>query len=61
MEGRVISTSYIPGAFLQNCYDKGYTLINMDGEMVTLLKYVEPAYYKDFIYLYIRGDIFINS
>ena len=29
--------------------------------MVTLLEEIEPSYYKDFIYIYIRGNKFMYA
>ena len=46
MKGRDISTSDIPGGFLQTDYDKGDIHIKMEGAMVILLKYIDPDYYK---------------
>ena len=43
MEGRDVSTSDIPGAFLQTDCDKGDIHIKIDGVMVTLLEGIEPA------------------
>ena len=39
----------------KNYYDKGYIHINTEGEMVTVLKEIDPGHYKDFIYLYRCG------
>ena len=43
------------GAFLKTDYDKKDIHIKMEGETVTLMEEIDPAYYKDFIYLYIHG------
>ena len=51
MEVQDVATADIKGAFLQIDYDKGYIQINMEGEMVTLIEEIDPAYYKDFIYI----------
>ena len=51
MEGRDVATYDIPGAFSQNDYYKGDIYINIGGAMVTLLKEINLAYYKDFIYI----------
>ena len=55
MKGRDVTTADIPGAFLQTNYDKGDINIKMKGEMVTIIDEIDPAYYKEFIYKYIRG------
>ena len=44
-----VATADITGAFLQTDYDKGKIHTNMEGEMVALIKDIQPAYYKDFI------------
>ena len=44
-----VATADIPGAFIQTDYKKRDIYINMEGEMVTLLEEIDPAYYKDFI------------
>ena len=54
MEGWYVATYDISGAFLQTEYDKGDIHIKMEGEMVTLPEDIKPAYYYDFIYIYIR-------
>ena len=51
MEGQEVSTSDIPGAFLQTDYDKGDINIKLEGDMVTLLEEINPKYYKYFIYI----------
>ena len=56
MEGRGVATYDIPGDFLQTYYDKGDIHIKMYGEMVNLLEDINPAYYKDFIYMDIREE-----
>ena len=38
MEGSYVTTTDIPGEFLQTYYDKEYIHINMEGGMVVLLK-----------------------
>ena len=43
MEGRYIATADIPGAFLQNDYDKGDIHIKIEGEMVNLLEEIDPS------------------
>ena len=53
MEGQDVSTADIPGAFLQTYYKKGDIHIKMEILMVTLLEYIEPEFYKYFIYIYI--------
>ena len=45
-------TDDIKGSFLKTDSDKGDIHINMEGEMVTILNYINLAYYKDFIYIY---------
>ena len=55
MEGQYVATDYIPGAFLQTDYDKGYIHINMEGRMLTLLREIDPAYNKYSIYIYSHG------
>ena len=37
MEAREVATTDIPGAFLQNDYDKGDIHIKLGGSMITLL------------------------
>ena len=54
-EVRDVATYDIPGLFLQTYYDKWDINIKMEGAMVTLLKYVDPEYYKGFICIYRRG------
>ena len=54
MEVRDVENAEIPWAFLQTDYDKGDIHIKMEGEMVTLIEDINPDYYKDFIYIYIR-------
>ena len=51
----MVATAGIPGAFLQTDYDKGDIHIKLEGAMVTLLEYIDPQYYKDFLYTYKRG------
>ena len=48
MEGREVSTPYITGAFLQTDYDKGDIHIKLEGDISTLLEYINPEYYKYF-------------
>ena len=55
MEGWEVETADIPGAFLQTNYDKGDIHIKLEGVMVTLLKEIDPEYYKDFIFIDKRG------
>ena len=55
MEGREVATADIPGAFLQNYYDKGDIHIKLEGSMVTLLEEIYPEYYKYFIFTDRRG------
>ena len=55
MEGREVATADIPGAFLQNVYDKGDIHIKLEGAMVNLLEDIDPEYYKYFIYTDKRG------
>ena len=43
MEFQYVGTSDIPGAFKKNDYNKQDIHINMEGVMVTLLKYIDPA------------------
>ena len=50
MKGRDISTSGIPGAFLQTDYNKVDMHINLEGVVITLLEDIDLDYYKDFIY-----------
>ena len=50
MEGREVATTYIPGAFTQNDYDKVDIQIKLEGDMVTLLEEINPECYKDIIY-----------
>ena len=46
MEFQYVATSDIPGAFKKNDYNKQDIHINMEGVMVTLLKYIDPAWNK---------------
>ena len=55
MEGWEVATNCIPQFFLQTDYDKRDIHINLEGTMVTLLKDIDPNYYKYFIYTYTRG------
>ena len=55
MEGREVSTTNIKGALPYTNYDKGDIHINLEGEMVILLKEINPNYYKYFIYKDKRG------
>ena len=57
IEGQDLATAEIPVDFLQTYYNKGGIHVKMDGAIVTLLKYIDPAYYKDFIYIYISMEI----
>ena len=41
MEGRELATADIPGAFLQNDYDKGNIHIKLEGAMITLLEEID--------------------
>ena len=50
MEGQEVETSDIPGAFLQTNYDKGDIQIKLEGDMINLLKDIDPDHYKDLIY-----------
>ena len=43
MEVQYIATADIPGAFLQNDYDKGDIHIKIEGEMVNLLEEIDPS------------------
>ena len=52
-----VATAEIPGYFLQADYKKGDIHINMEVKMVTLFEDIYPAYYKDFIYIYIGKKI----
>ena len=61
IEGWYVSTTDIPGAFLKTDCDKGYICINVEGGMVTLLEEIYPAYYKDFIYIYIHREKIMYS
>ena len=42
MEGQEVATADIPGAFLQNDYEKGDIHIKLEGVMVTLLEETDP-------------------
>ena len=55
MEGREVATSDIPGSFLNTDYKKGDIHIKLEGDMVNLIKEIDPEYYKCFIYTYKRG------
>ena len=46
MEVRDVANAEIPGAFIQTDYNKGDIHSNMDKVVVTLPKYIYPAYYK---------------
>ena len=50
MEGRQVATADIPGASLQDEYNKGDINIKLEGAMVTLLEEIDLEYYKDFIF-----------
>ena len=49
-EDQAAETADIPGSFLHTHYDKGDIHIKPEGYMVTLLKDIDPEYYKYFIY-----------
>ena len=51
MGGCDVATDDIPGDLLQTDYDKGDIHIKMKGSIVTLPEEIDPAYYKEFIYL----------
>ena len=53
-EGLDVSTSDSTVAFIQTDYNKGDIHIKMEGKTVTLIEDINPDYYKDFIYIYIR-------
>ena len=55
MAGRGVSTCEIPGDLIKTDYGKGDIHISIEGAVVTLLKDINPAYNKYFIYPYIRG------
>ena len=55
MEVYDVATSDIPQDLLQTNYGKGYIHIKMEGSMVNLLEDIDLVYFKDFIYLDIRG------
>ena len=41
MEGWEVATADIPGVFLQTNYNKGDIHIKLEGDMVTLLEYID--------------------
>ena len=41
MEGWGVATADIPGVFLQTNYNKGDIHIKLEGDMVTLLEYID--------------------
>ena len=49
MEFWEVTTADIPGAFLQNDYEKGDIHINLEGSVVNLLENINPKYYEYFI------------
>ena len=51
MEGQEVETAEIQGALLKTDYYKGYIHIRMEGERVNILYYIDPYYYKDFVYI----------
>ena len=55
------ATADIIGAFLQTDYDKGDININMEREMVNLIKEIYPDYYKDFIYIYTQRNAYMQN
>ena len=55
MEGHEVATADIPGTFLQTNYHKGDIHIKLEGDMVTLLEYIDPECHKVFIYTNKRG------
>ena len=57
MEVQDVATADIPGTSLQTYFRKGDIHINIEGSMVTLLKYIKPDYYKYFIYIVIAAEI----
>ena len=60
MEVRDVATADIKLDFLKTDYEKGGIHINMEGEMVTLLKDIEPDYYKEFIYIDSRKKMHVS-
>ena len=56
MEFQDVSIADIPRAFRQTDYEKGDVHIKTEGDMVNLLKYIYPAYYKECVYIDIRGN-----
>ena len=54
MEVQDVATGDISESFLQNDYNKGDILINMEGDIVNILKDINPSYCKYCIYIYIR-------
>ena len=60
MEVRDVATADIKLDFLKTDYEKGDIHINMEGEMVTLLKDIEPDYYKEFIYIDSRKKMHVS-
>ena len=59
MEGWYVATSDITGCLLQTGYDKGDINNNMEVAMVTLLEYIDTAYYRYFIYIYMPRKIHV--
>ena len=55
MEGQHLATADIPGESLKTDYNKRDIHINMEELTGTLLNDINTAYYKDLIYLDIRG------
>ena len=55
MGWRNIAYVDISGYFLETDYNKGDIHIKTEGAMVTLLEGIGLSYYKDLIYLDIRG------
>ena len=50
IESQEVATADIPEAFLQTDYDKGGIHTKLEGDMFILLEYINPKYYKYFIY-----------
>ena len=61
MRGQDVATDDIQGDFLKNDYGNGDININTEGEIMTLLVKIDPAYFKDFIYIYIYPQKIVYS
>ena len=58
IEGRYAATADILVALLQTDYNKGDMDIKIEREMSNLLEDIDPAYYKELIYIDIQKEMY---